>query len=738
MGVQQSKEARSEQDQETAHLAVPENGNCITSPHAPGEGEERPPQQQLSRFPSTADLSVVPKAPLTLNSPSSSSPSILGVFGVSQNTDGRTPETAVTIDSDSGEDLGTLLRKRRKRHVTGDIRKVIRQDDWESLDIEWWKTLGIHGNKPHKTKQPASRSKSQKRRRPIDAEHRNDARKSKPRLQSSHTNKKSKNAVPDPTRSIPLSSKNNRKRPYAYDREHRLDADKTNSLIESPYTTKKSRVVPQITRSLSPPSEYQTRHSRADDGKHRFDVQKVKHKTVDFQTDKRNGKSPFQVNQFPRFHSNIESFASKSLRGENAIARINRKGEHGADDQTTKPQTKSSHTTKKSKLAHFRRVNRTFEVHPDTVSEPDTPEEPEQGRYITARVDSGELLKDTRPLTISEPRIRGPRPGRPNVTARNRNINERSYYSLALNHPTLDDLFHKNDQPSSSRTQSEEREAALIQQFENRQRPREYVVPDLKWGYTIKYVDSVDIILDDEDMEEKTMIDRSFADREKANEYLYKKTSPEAVGGLEAIANRTTTLEGPERLLKVDITLTNGEHHLMWVERGTVVLNNLKEDKRRQVQWQPTPRPKFPHYIVTCDLVTYETRPVTRCEDDGDDVMSLDDQAGELGSSGLNIELRIEKLPPMTFTIREMANDYAAKLFLQNSRVDARFAEPSDVHWWKCNALPEHKKAMSGARRPDGLYELAMEVHDMNSRLGWDQILVHVHEVDDVTGPVNF
>lgn len=191
-------------------------------------------------------------------------------------------------------------------------------------------------------------------------------------------------------------------------------------------------------------------------------------------------------------------------------------------------------------------------------------------------------------------------------------------------------------------------------------------MPELKWGYTIKYVDSADIILDDEDREQKTMTDRMFADRKMANEYLYKKTSPDEVGGLEAIANRTTTLEGPERLLKADITLTNGEHYLMWVERGVVVLGDLNEKRRKQAQWQPTPRPTLSHYTVTCDLITYDTSRVTRCEEDeaAGDAMSVSD----LGSSGLEITLRIEKLPPKAFTIREMANDYAGKLFLQRSR----------------------------------------------------------------------
>ncbi|KAJ8132575.1 hypothetical protein O1611_g1045 [Lasiodiplodia mahajangana] len=97
-----------------------------------------------------------------------------------------------------------------------------------------------------------------------------------------------------------------------------------------------------------------------------------------------------------------------------------------------------------------------------------------------------------------------------------------------------------------------------------------------------------------------------------------------------------------------------------------------------------------------------------------------------------------EKLPLETFTIREMANERAGELFLKNSKVDRRFAQPGDVFWWQCNAIPEHKKAAAAARKPGRLYEAALQAYDMNDRLGWDQLIVNVHEVDDIKGPVNF
>ncbi|KAI1191203.1 hypothetical protein F5B17DRAFT_350898 [Nemania serpens] len=129
---------------------------------------------------------------------------------------------------------------------------------------------------------------------------------------------------------------------------------------------------------------------------------------------------------------------------------------------------------------------------------------------------------------------------------------------------------------------------------------------------------------------------------------------------------------------------------------------------------------------------------ITRSDDDDvDEEMDLDLDGG-MGSSGVDVGVRIEKLPLATFTIREMANEHAGTTFLEQTKVDARFAQPSDVHWWRCNAMPEHRRAVAASRGPDGLYEVAMEAYSMSDRLGWNQIVVHVHKVDDVNGPVNF
>ncbi|KAI0200794.1 hypothetical protein F4808DRAFT_460610 [Astrocystis sublimbata] len=424
---------------------------------------------------------------------------------------------------------------------------------------------------------------------------------------------------------------------------------------------------------------------RRDDWK---SLHSVLQETVGFQKKESCNVKSLTVHSESRNHRN-----SKKKRGID-------KGSHRKGSQSPKYHAKRSHKAKTSELAPFSQANPRSKV--DTASKPGTAEQHLQRDYITARIDAEPLRLNTQAPTASQYRTDEPQQNRLPV----------------------------------SRTCSEERKAALVSQFESRMRHREHVLPERKWGYTIKYfTDSAEIVLDEDDLEKVVMEDRSFADREQANEYLYKKTSPDAVGGLEAIAKRTTTLEGPERLLRVDIRLTNGEYHVMWVERNMVILDKLTEERRKQVQWQPTPRPTFPHYVVTCDLLTCKASRVTRPEDGDRD---HDDVDGVLGDSGANVELSIEKLPSTTFTIREMANEYAGKLFLERSRVESRFAKPSDVNWWRCKALPIHKRAVIDARKSDGLYELAMPVDALSTRLGYDTILINVHEVYDVNGPVNF
>ncbi|KAI1743476.1 hypothetical protein F4680DRAFT_345801 [Xylaria scruposa] len=679
---------------EGQHAARPDlsqNDNYASPPITPDKGDEKPPP--YSCLPSMARPSAVQKATLTPESLPSS-------LSRPQNNDGETLETAIIIDSDDEEDLLTLLRKYR----TENIHKVTRQDNWESLNIAWCEDAGIYGKKTRKTGEHTSR----KHRQLVDVEHRHNAR-CKPPNQSFRPSKGSNH--------ISSSGKKKRKRG--------LDAHQTTN--HRP--TKNRRVARQITSSSSIPSNNQTQCSEVGHGKHGFDI---RHKTVYVPADKETGKSS------PGFRSNTESSASKSHRSKGTVARANGRREHRVDDKTTKSHTKRSHKAKKSKLVPFRQANRSFKVHPDDTPEPDTPEEPQEGRYISARVDSGELLKDTRPLATSNSNAHRPQTDKSAVAKRSGNIKQRFWCPQATNHPTLDESFPKYN-PSSLQARYEERNAALIQRFEKQQRVREYIVPELKWRYIIKSVESADIILDEEDLKEKASFIRSFADRQQANKFLDKLTGPAKVdGGLDAIAKRTSTMEGPELLLKVDFMSTNGQHYLYWVERDLVVLKNLLKEIRDQVQWQPTPRPKILHYVVECDLLTLDTSLLAPCENDEDVAMDSNDRDGGLGSLGKEIGLTIEKVERKSFSIREMANDYAAKLFLKNTRVHKQFATISDILWWKENALPEHKKAMSNAREPGGLYELIMNAHDMSDRLGWHQIVVHVHEVDDITGPANF
>ncbi|TGJ81624.1 hypothetical protein E0Z10_g7158 [Xylaria hypoxylon] len=601
---------------------------------------------------------------------------------------------------------------------------------WESIDIVWWKFLKTHGNQPQKYGQPASPPKGRKRPQPANTKHQVNSGKTKLQTQSSHLVKKSKKTTHS------TRKRSHRKRPRADDKEHRVDVCKADLQTENLHTATNSGIIPsQDAPGLSSTPHNQTSHPKDDTREQIFDTQSSKHQTIGANISNGSEFAPYSVTHYVPIHSSSELAGSRARQGKNITARIEGIKEHGLDGQK---QPKRSHTAKKNKLAPFRRAKRNLSVHLDTVSESDKLEESQQDKYVVSRVDAGAILNDARPPTISEPRAQKPLQDRFHVSSDDRDANRLPNQPSTPNDRQIDNPFHKLGQPLPPRTSSEQPEIALIQQLESRKPPPEYVTPKYKWEYIIKYVDSADIILDDEDKEEKAMTDRSFADREKANEYLDKKTSPEAVGGLEAIASRTTTLEGPERLLKVNIELSNGEHHLMWVERGMVVLSNLKSKQRQQMQWKPTPRPKFPHYVVTCDLITYETSVVTRCEEEDDEGASLAEQGIGLGSLGCEIKLRIEKLSPKAFTFREIANEHAGKLFLEMTKVDRRFANSSDTFWWECNAVPDHKKAMAGARKPDGLYEIAMEVYDMNSRLGWDQIVVHVHKVDDVTGPVNF
>jgi hypothetical protein len=312
-----------------------------------------------------------------------------------------------------------------------------------------------------------------------------------------------------------------------------------------------------------------------------------------------------------------------------------------------------------------------------------------------------------------------------------------------------EDYLLKIGQREPERTESEKRNEEIIRKSQSssqKQRPREQVPQDMKWGYTVKCVDGGEVILDDEDRDRKAITIRTFADRQKANEYLENNTNAKGVGALDRIVTRTSELVGPERLLKVDLLLDDGEHHLMWVEKSLVVLSELKQSQKKQAQWQAAPRPKFAQYVVSCDMITYETAYIARSEDSSDDNHDEDsdesprDPGGELGPLAMEVNIEIEKAPLMAFTVRELANDYAGELFLEKTSVRKQFSEPADVLWWENNAVPEHKEAMARVKAGEnnGLFEAVLKTYDMNFRLGFDHIVVLVNEIDDVTGPVNF
>ncbi|KAI1812080.1 hypothetical protein GGS20DRAFT_47185 [Poronia punctata] len=302
----------------------------------------------------------------------------------------------------------------------------------------------------------------------------------------------------------------------------------------------------------------------------------------------------------------------------------------------------------------------------------------------------------------------------------------------------------------------------------------------LQWAYSIKCLENATLTLYETAAEKSSqaLTIKTFASRTKANEYLEKNTSPSSSSSssstskltIDNIVSRSTTLLLPDRLLSVDLHLDNGSHFEMWVERTLTNLNKQKHEMRRQTQWRNLrePRPVFRHWVVLCDLIRYNRSPFPSPSSSSFPSNNEDEnENGEReGEAEVEVELEIEKLAPTTFTVRELANEYAGKVFLRKTLVPEPFRDEGDVFWWEGNAVVEHRRAKERAatttrskrKKSDsdsdggeeegdeeeeeeeegGLYEIALKSYDMNSRLGWDQIVVLVREVDDVTGPVNF
>ncbi|KAI3336986.1 hypothetical protein HD806DRAFT_23962 [Xylariaceae sp. AK1471] len=736
MGVQQSQPVLEELPLNGTDPSVQEQVICSQTPHVLRQVETEhalQPKSSLITAYLPASNQASSSTPISLSSP----PTTSDQSGTNKINDGASPQTALTVvSSDDEDDLLTLLRKHRKARAAEETNTVIRQDDWKSLDIEWWSHLKGPRDKSYKAGKPAGQPKARRRPSPDDNQPKVGIRRTKRQAQSQRSGNGQHTA------GTQKSEPQTRRRPD--NGQRRINGQKTKTQTKSSHKAKPSSLARfrvdrrQIDRNLQ----------------HRSDSEPAMLRP-------RPARNPIaRIDRNFTYQSDTEPSTSRPQKGRNVVARVDQNAIFTSNNESATPRAQQSGNI----VARF---DRNLIINSKTEQNAlRTP----QDTHVVARVDRNLTYhSDTEParLISQQEGYNGARVGRGNFVdtpsvpgpgvnstqfdnsrflapTGNSNANRLRRPPPASNNHQNDDLFRKLDRAPLPRSQSEEREAALIQAFERQQqqRPREYVVPDLKWGYAIKCVDNADMLLDEEDQDARAVTIRTFADREKANEYLDKNTTSEKWGGLEAIVSRTATLEGPERFLKVDIALSDGERHIMWVERGMVVLRNLSEKQRKQVQWAPNPRPTFPHYVVTCDLITYETNPVTLCDDveddDEDDAMSLSDQFGKVGTSGLAVKLGIEKFPLTTFTIREMANAYAGKLFLEKSTVHKQFAETTDVQWWELNAWREHEAAEARTGRPDGLYEISMEAHDMNCLLGWDEIVVHVHEVDDVTGPVNF
>ncbi|KAI1661650.1 hypothetical protein F4813DRAFT_398246 [Daldinia decipiens] len=227
-----------------------------------------------------------------------------------------------------------------------------------------------------------------------------------------------------------------------------------------------------------------------------------------------------------------------------------------------------------------------------------------------------------------------------------------------------------------------------------------------------------------------------FVNREQANAELDKITHHDNIeGGMTAVTRRLAYVYTPSKLLKVELTLTNGEERILWVERRLVDLqHDLTKKERALKKWSPN-RPKLALYIVECEFMTRgttETPQQAPEESDGSIPAMSHEQVGALSG-----ETELYRLPLTIFTERGLANEHAGTLFLNHSRVKEEIRWPVDDDWWAEHAVPIHREAEKAARIPKALYAAEMYTHDMNTRLGFDKIRVAVSAVDDVNGPLN-
>lgn len=178
----------------------------------------------------------------------------------------------------------------------------------------------------------------------------------------------------------------------------------------------------------------------------------------------------------------------------------------------------------------------------------------------------------------------------------------------------------------------------------------------------------------------------------------------------------------PSKLLKVELTLTNGEKSVLWVERRLVDLQHDLTNKKRALKKWSANRPKLPLYIVECEFMTRmttETPQQVPGESDESIPAMPREQVGALSG-----EIELYRLPLAPFTERELANEHAGTLFLEHSRVREEIRWPVDDYWWEEHAVAIHMEAEKVARMPEALYVAEMYTHDMNTRLGEGVVLM--------------
>ncbi|KAI1082257.1 hypothetical protein F5B20DRAFT_587906 [Whalleya microplaca] len=311
-----------------------------------------------------------------------------------------------------------------------------------------------------------------------------------------------------------------------------------------------------------------------------------------------------------------------------------------------------------------------------------------------------------------------------------------------------DELYQLNQTSSSEPTDMED---------ENRVRKPlgvdSHIETTHKWEYTIVCTENAQDLTPGDDIKNHARrLPGSFMKRDEANAELEKITSYDQFDDTTHVVQRRYTYEHtPFKLLKVELTLATGEQRVLWVERRLVDLKrDLKQSEKKMKKWSAK-RPRLPHYVVECEFIRQVTaeEPQQQRWDEGVMDMDIDTDVDAVGGGatavpprevvgGFNRDIELNRLPLTTFTVRELANEYAAELFLLHSAVREETRGPYDDYWWVQSALPIHREAEGRAKGVgSGLYVADLDTDYMRTRLGFDRLRVSVHAVDDVAGPLN-